>query len=118
MAFQGFLANINIGFASAWDVLIIILVLIAAFIYGFLMGRNRMILFMLCTYFSLAIVSFVPWAKLSDIKWLGIGENPSSSLIILFFLALMLFFFIFVPRSVLSSLARVRKTYARVRSGR
>ena len=109
MRFQSFLASFHIGAATGWDIFIILIALIAIFIYGFLLGRNRIVLVLLSSYFSLIIMKFLPWARLSELKWLGIGETPASSLQIIIFLALILFFYMFLPRSILSSVARIRK---------
>jgi len=109
MPFQNFLASIHIGAVSGWDICIIIVFLIAIFIYGFVLGRNRVVLILLCSYFSLVILHFMPWTRLEKIKWLGIGQAPNPSLMIIIFLALILFFYMFLPRSILSSVGRIRK---------
>ena len=109
MRFQSFLASFHIGAATGWDIFIILVSLIAIFIYSFVLGKNRMILILLSSYFSLTIMKFLPWDRLASISWLGIGQSPAPSLKILIFLALILFFFIFIPRSVLSSALRIRK---------
>lgn len=109
MRFQSFLASFQIGTATGWDIFIIFIALIAIFIYGFVLGKNRMILILLSSYFSLTIMKFLPWERLAAINWLGIGSSPAPSLKMLIFLSLILFFFIFIPRSILSSVLRIRK---------
>jgi len=109
MRFQSFLASFNVGVATGWDIFIILAALILIFIYGFLLGRNRIVLVLLSSYFALIIMKFLPWQRLAQLQWLGIGENPASSLQIIIFLALILFFYMFVPRSIVSSVARLRK---------
>ena len=109
MAIQSFLSNVNLGIASAWDIFIILVAIIAVFLYGFVLGKNRIVLLTISSYFSLAITKFMPWNRLAEIEWLGIGQNPSPSLKIIIFIVLILFFFMFIPRSLLSSVARVKK---------
>jgi hypothetical protein len=109
MDLQNFLASFHIGAASGWDLFIILVFLIAVFIYGFCLGRNRMIILLLGSYFSLAIMQVLPWARLISLKWLGIEEAPSPSLKILVFLGFILLFYFLIPRSILSSALRIRR---------
>jgi len=105
---QTILSGFRIGAASGWDIFIILIFLIVTLIYGFFLGRNRIIALLISTYFSLAILMAMPWQALSSFKWLGVGK-PSSSLQIFLFLALIILFFFLIPRSVLSSAMRLRK---------
>lgn len=109
MEFREFLANFHIGAASGWDIFIILVFLIAVFIYGFFLGRNRMVVLLLSSYFSFAIMQVFPWSCLISLEWLGMGEEPSSSLKILIFLGIILLFYFLIPRSVLSSTLRIKK---------
>ncbi len=109
MAFRDFLTNLHIGSASGWDLFIILIFLVTVLVYGFFLGRNRMIILLLGSYFSLAIVQAVPWQRITSYGWLGIGQEPSSSLRTLIFLCLILLFYFLIPRSVLSSTLRIRK---------
>lgn len=107
MGIQGILSSFHIGAASGWDIFIILVFLIAVLIYGFFLGRNRMIVLLVSTYFSFSIVQVIPWQKLSDIAWLGIEKTPSIRIFV--FLGFILLFFFLIPRSVLSSALRLRK---------
>ena len=109
MAARDFLANFNIGSVSGWDLFIVLIFLIAVLVYGFFLGRNRMIILLLGSYFSLAIVQVIPWTRLLALEWLGIGEVPSASLPIMIFLGIILLFYFLIPRSILSSTLRIRK---------
>lgn len=109
MGIREFLTNFHIGAASGWDLFIILVFLVVVFIYGFLLGRNRMIILLLASYFSLAISQVLPWSRLLTLKWLGLGQSPSSSLKILVFLGLILLFYFLMPRSILSSALRIRR---------
>lgn len=109
MAIREFLSNFHIGPASGWDLSIILIFLIAAFVYGFFLGRNRMIILLLASYFSLVISQFFPWTRITSLKWLGLGQEPSASFKISVFLGMILLFYFLIPRSVLSSTLRIRK---------
>jgi len=109
MDIRDFLTNFHIGSASGWDLFIVLIFLIAVFVYGFFLGRNRMIILLLSSYFSLAIIKVIPWPRLTTLKWLGVGEEPSISLQILIFLGIILLFYFLIPRSVLSSTLRIKR---------
>lgn len=109
MSIRELLTNFHIGPASGWDLFIILVFLIAVFVYGFFLGRNRMILLLLSSYFSLIISQVIPWSRLTSLGWLGLGQEPSASFKILVFLGMILLFYFFIPRSVLSSALRIRK---------
>ena len=109
MGIRDLLTNFHIGTASGWDLFIILVFLIAVFVYGFFLGRNRMILLLLSSYFSLIISQVIPWPQLTSLGWLGLGQEPSASLKILVFLGLILLFYFLIPRSVLSSSLRIKK---------
>jgi hypothetical protein len=109
MGVRELLTNFHIGTASGWDLFIILVFLIAVFIYGFFLGRNRMIILLLSSYFSLTIIKVLPWSKISSLGWLGLDQEPSASFKILVFLGMILLFYFLIPRSVLSSTLRIRK---------
>lgn len=109
MQIREFLANFSVGAATGWDIFIVLIFLIAVFVYGFFLGRNRMIILLLSSYFSFSIMQVFPWSRLMSLSWLGIGEDPSASLKILIFVAVILLFYFLIPRSILSSTLRIRK---------
>jgi hypothetical protein len=104
-----FLSSFHIGAASGWDIFVVLVFLIAVLIYGLSLGRNRMIILLISSYFSLLIIQNIPWRKLSSLGWLGIEQNPSASLRIILFLGIILLFYFLIPRSVLTSTFRLRK---------
>jgi len=106
---QNFLASISVGAATGWDIFILLIFLIAVFVYAYSLGRNRLVLLLICTYFSLSILRAVPWEGISSWSWLGIEDGPSSSTEILIFLTLILAFYFLIPRSILTSTFRIRK---------
>ncbi len=109
MAIRAFLTNFQLGMASGWDIFIGLILLLAVLAYGLFLGRNRMVVLLLSSYFSLLIVRVLPWERLAQLKWLGIGQEPSSSLKILVFSGIILIFYFLIPRSILSSTLRIKK---------
>lgn len=109
MEFRQILANLHIGSASGWDLFIGLVFLVAVLVYGFFLGRNRMVVLLLSSYFSFAITQTIPWERLTSLGWLGIGEEPSSSSKILIFLGIIVLFYFLIPRSVISSTLRIKK---------
>jgi hypothetical protein len=109
MSIRELLTNFHVGTASGWDLFVILIFLVAVLVYGFFLGRNRMIILLLGSYFSLIISQVIPWSRISALGWLGIGQEPSASLKILVFVGLILLFYFFIPRSVLSSALRIKK---------
>lgn len=109
VALRGFLTNFHIGAASGWDLFIILIFLIAVLLYGLFLGRNRIVILFLSSYFSWSIIKSVPWESLGVIKWLSINQKPSSSFLVLAFIGLILVLYFLIPRSVLSSVLRIRK---------
>jgi len=108
-AAYSFLSSFHIGSASGWDVFIVLIFLIAVLIYGLFLGRNRMIVILISSYFSFLIVQNIPWWKLSSVGWLGLEQDPSSSLRIILFLGVILLFYFLIPRSILTSTFRLKK---------
>ncbi len=109
MSIRELLTNFHLGTASGWDLFIILIFLIAVLVYGFFLGRNRMIILLLSSYFSLVISQVIPWSRISSLGWLGIGQQPSASLKISVFVGLILLFYFLIPRSILSSALRIKK---------
>lgn len=109
MEIRDLLASFHIGAASGWDLFIALVFLIAVLIYGFFLGRNRMVILLISSYFSLSIIKALPWQKLSSFGWLGVSQDPSASSKIIIFLVVILLLYFFIPRSVLSSTLRIKK---------
>lgn len=101
---MSFFANIlnDIDLGSNW--LLILVFLGVSFGYGILVGRNKLNLITLATYFSLIIVKSVPWSKLG---FLGIEEAPKTNVQVFLFLAIILGIFFLAPHSGLVSFMRI-----------
>ncbi len=90
--------------SNSWNWTGILIFLAVAFIYGFLMGRNRLVAMILGTYFSLILTQALPWAKLT---FLGIKQVPTPTVQIFIFLALILAFYFLIPHSALRQTLRL-----------
>lgn len=98
-----FILNIN-WTAPTWDMFIAFFFLIAAFLYGFSLGRDKVIVILVSLYVALAVVNSAPF-----IKNLNTEINVATSLFafkISTFLGVFLALFFFLSRSaILHSLA-------------
>ncbi|MDD2730530.1 MAG: hypothetical protein PHW33_00170 [Candidatus Portnoybacteria bacterium] len=97
------LGNLNNLFSGGW--ILILIFLAVAMVYGFLMGRNRLALITLGTYFSFFIVKTFPWKSLA---FVGIEQAPSSNVQIFLFLALVLGFYFLLPHSIFRGMVKVQ----------
>ena len=82
-----------------WDMFIVIFFLMAAFFYGFSLGRDKIVVVLISLYMALAVVNYAPY-----IKNLSADINVSTSLFafkISSFLAVFLLLFFFLSRSAL-----------------
>ncbi len=91
-----FFQNLDLANSLNWTAIFIFLAV--AFLYGLSMGRNRLVVVILGTYFSYLLAKNIPWKEL-DI--LGFKEAPSNSVQIFIFLALILGFYFLIPHSSL-----------------
>ena len=104
--FITFMSILNINWAvPTWDMFIVLFFFVAAFLYGFSLGRDRVIVVLVSLYMSLAVVNYAPF-----IKNLNPEINIATSLFafkISAFLGIFLALFFFLSRSaILHSLAR------------
>jgi hypothetical protein len=97
-----FLAGLNLTTPS-WDLFILIFFVIAVFIYGFSLGRNRIVVILVAIYMALAVVNTAPfingWAS-EAIKVSGFAE-PFAIKIGLFAVIFALLFFLFSRSTLL-----------------
>ena len=91
----------------SWDLILIVIFIGAAFLYGLILGRNKLIALLLSTYFSLVIIGSVPWKTV--VTLFGSKDLSSPTAKIYLFLALILFFFFIIPHSALGSSLRLAR---------
>jgi len=101
---MNFFASIQdkIGLTGNW--LLILLVLAVGFGYGIALGKNRLNLITLATFFSLALSKAIPWTSFG---FLGIKSAPNLSVQIFLFLAIILAIFFIAPHTGMVSVARI-----------
>lgn len=97
-----FLHNLNLSESGDWVIFLIFLV--TAFIYGLFMGRNKLVMVMMGSYFSFVLVKFIPWKEFNF--------EPQSNLQIFILLALILGFYFLLPYSAFRSALRGSKKKA------
>jgi len=99
------LAITNFSWSGYWDWIIVLVFLAVAFIYGLSMGRHRLVILILGTYFSFVLTKFFPWSQMT---FSGLKESPGSTIQIFIFLAIILAFYFLIPHSALGSVMRLR----------
>lgn len=103
----------NFHFLPSWDLLIIVVFAAAAFLYGLSLGRGRLVMLLLATYFSFVVLEFAPWNIISP--YLGLKtSSPSPTFEIFCFLALLLLFFFLMPGSILTIKKRGRANWLQI----
>ena len=100
MDIQNLIANVN-WTTPTWDLFILIFFLAAVFLYGFSLGRDRIIIILMSIYISLTLIHAFPFTEnnLAEIKF---GESYVIQIGI--FLAVVLIVFFLILRSALYSI--------------
>lgn len=99
-----FLAGLDFNTPS-WDLFIFLFFIIATFVYGFTLGRSRIMVLLVSTYMALAVVhaATLPGSVLggSTTQSVTIGSSPFFIVQITAFIGLMLLIFFFLSNSAL-----------------
>lgn len=90
----GFLKNINFTNPS-WDLFIVLFFVIGALLYGFSLGRDRIVVIMVSIFMALAIVDAMPSFVLN------VAFNGQKAFQVTTFLSLFVVFFFLISRSAL-----------------
>jgi len=91
----------------SWDLLVFICFVVAVFIYGISMGKNRLILVLIASYLSYIIVKALPWKEWK--LFLDKNGEPQSNILIFSFLALIIVIYFLAPGSLLGSAIRFKR---------
>ena len=86
-----FLANINWATPS-WDLFIILFFVVAAFLYGLSLGRDRVIVILVSLYMALAIVNTAPYLNSFTAE---ISYNNASIFNVTIFVGIFIILFFF-----------------------
>lgn len=92
-----FLAGLDFNTPS-WDLFIFLFFIIATFVYGFTLGRSRIMALLISTYMALALVKTAPFLTTQEVT---IGSDPFFIVRITAFLGAMLLIFFFLSNSAL-----------------
>lgn len=99
-----FLAGFDFNTPS-WDLFIFLFFIIATFVYGFTLGRSRIMVLLISTYMALAVIqaATAPGSLLggSTTESVTIGSSPFFIVQITAFIGLMLLIFFFLSNSAL-----------------
>lgn len=93
-----FLLNINWA-TPTWDLFVILFFIVAAFLYGLSLGRNRVIVILVSIYMALAIVNTAPY--LNDFS-AEISYNSASIVKFTVFVGLFIVLFFLLSRGALT----------------
>ncbi len=95
------LANIS-WFTPTWDLFVILSLIVAAFLLGLTMGRNKIIILLISIYIAIAVISFFPFGDI--FKTPKTDENfvyPIAA-----FIGIVFIFFILLSNSALKKALR------------
>lgn len=95
-----FLSQIN--FASpTWDLFIILFFLLFSLLYGFSLGRDRIIILIVAIYMALAVVNSAPWIRDLEGTLVQVALGKYFAFRVTLFLGVFLITFFFLSRSAL-----------------
>lgn len=103
---DGFLGALNLATPS-WDLFILIFFIVAVFIYGFSLGRNRIVVILIAIYMALAVVNTAPFLNSWIDKALAIKNigQVFAFRLGLFLIVFAILFFLFSRSSLLRSVS-------------
>lgn len=82
----------------SWDLFIVLFFVVASFIYGISLGRDRIIVILVAIYMSLAIVNYIPFITEFNTN---ISVNDAFALRVSVFLGVFILLFFFLSHSAL-----------------
>lgn len=100
MPFQQLLQNINWA-TPTWDLFILIFFVVAAFLYGLSLGRDRIIVILVSIYMALAVVNSAPFIGGLAAKEVSIVIGQVFAFRVTLFLGVFLILFLLLSRSAL-----------------
>ena len=93
-----FLTGLDVN-SPSWDLFIFLFFIVATFVYGFTLGRSRIMVLLVSTYMALALVQTAPF--LDTNQTVTVGSSPFFIIQITAFIATMLLIFFFLSNSAL-----------------
>ncbi|MBU0707610.1 hypothetical protein KKG41_04525 [Patescibacteria group bacterium] len=95
---NSFIANIDWS-QPTWDLFIILFFVIASFLYGISLGRDRILVILVSIYMALAVVNTAPY--IGDMSTTEVGVNQFFVVRISLFLGVFILLFFLLSRSAL-----------------
>lgn len=90
----------------SWHLFLIIVFLVAVFVYGLSLGKNRLVAALISIYFSFIITQSIPWQRFG---FLQIKSSSLANYEIFLFLALILAILFLLPQSGFGLALRLHK---------
>jgi len=93
---MGLIANVT-WFTPTWDLFIILSLVVAVFLLGLTLGRNKIIIFLISIYIAIVVITFFPFGSIFD------NANTDNGFIyqIISFLGVVILLYILLVNSVL-----------------
>ncbi len=91
-----FLTGLDVN-SPSWDLFIFLFFIIATFVYGFTLGRSRIMVLLISTYMAIALIRTAPF--LLNTQDVTIGSSPFFIVQITAFIAILLLIFFFLANS-------------------
>ncbi len=85
-----------------WDLFIVIFFVIAAFLYGLSLGRDRVIVILVSIYMALAVINTAPYLNDWSGKDINVNLGPNFAFKVTLFLGVFIALFFLLSRSALS----------------
>jgi hypothetical protein len=93
-----FLTGLDVN-SPSWDLFIFLFFIVAVFVYGFTLGRSRIMVLLISTYMAIALARTAP--ELLSTNTVTVGSSPFFIVQITAFIAAMLLIFFFLSNSAL-----------------
>lgn len=93
-----FLTGLDVN-SPSWDLFIFLFFIVAVFVYGFTLGRSRIMVLLISTYMAIALARTAP--ELLTTQDVTVGSSPFFIVQITAFIAAMLLIFFFLSNSAL-----------------
>lgn len=89
-------------FTPTWDLFVILFLIVAAFLLGLTLGRNKIIILLISIYMAMVVISFFPFSDIFETPKI----DESFVYPIAIFLAVVFIFFILLSNSALKRVLR------------
>ena len=98
---MSFLQSINWA-TPTWDLFIVLLFIIGVFLYGFSLGKERVIVILVSIYMALAVINSAPYFDRLVGKDISVNIGPNFAFKVTLFLGIFIALFFLLSRSALS----------------